>query len=104
MHNEVMSLKSLHSICAKLVVNNRYTNPSCLHATVASTVAKLSSHTVPQAALWNISTRPSFIAELRVFTSLSGSPAVVRRSIPIYLQDNNNRTMLNVKCTSTSSS
>ena len=35
------------------------TNPSCLHATLASEVLQESSHTVPHALLLQISTRPS---------------------------------------------
>lgn len=33
-------------------------NPSCLQATVASTVANRSSQTVPQRLLWHTSSRP----------------------------------------------
>ena len=34
--------------------------PSCLHTTCASVSSQLSSHTVPQLPLWQISTRPSY--------------------------------------------
>jgi len=38
-------------------------NPSCLQATAASVLSQLSSHTVPQAAFWQTSTRPSLGVE-----------------------------------------